>query len=288
MPPLLATGPNAEQITYWNEVSAPKWLRFQQALDQQLGGLGRLVMERAAIRLGERVLDVGCGCGDTTLELARRVGREGSVVGIDVSTPMLERALERARATEVANVAFWNADAQTHTLPPAAFDLAYSRFGVMFFVDPAHAFANLGRALRAGGRVSFVCWQALERNPWMAVPMAAAARVITFPARPGPEEPGPFSFADPDRVRRILGEAGLTDVTLEGCETLLAVGGTGALDDTVEFLVEIGPVGAALRDAGPSFRPQVVAAVRRAIAPFHGAQGLRMTSAVWLVHARRP
>jgi SAM-dependent methyltransferase len=288
MPPLLATGPNAEQITFWNEVAAAKWLRFQQVLDQQLRGLGRLAMERAAIRLGERVLDVGCGCGDTTLELARRVGREGSVVGIDVSTPMLERALESARAIEVANVAFWNADAQTHSLPPAAFDLVYSRFGVMFFVDPAHAFTNLSRTLRAGGRVSFVCWQALERNPWMAVPMAAAARVITFPARPGPEAPGPFSFADPDRVRRVLGEAGLSEVTLEGWETMLAVGGTGALDDTVEFLVEMGPVGAALRDAGPSFRPRVVEVVRDAIAPFHNARGLLMPSAVWLVRALRP
>jgi ubiquinone/menaquinone biosynthesis C-methylase UbiE len=221
MPSLLATGPNAEQITYWNEVSAPKWLRFQKVLDQQLGELGRSVMDRAAIRAGEHVLDVGCGCGDTTLELARRVGRDGSVVAIDVSTPMLERAIENARAREVANVAFWNADAQTYGLPPAAFDLVYSRFGVMFFVDPARAFSNLGRALRSGGRVSFVCWQALERNAWMAVPMAAAARVIPSPARPGPEAPGPFSFADPNRVRGILGGAGFTDVTVEGMRRCL-------------------------------------------------------------------
>src|SRR5262249_5327712 len=157
----------------------------------------------------------------------------------------------------------------------------YSRFGVMFFVDPVQAFTNLARALRSGGRVSFVCWQALERNPWMAVPMAAAARAITFPPRPGPEAPGPFSFADRHRVRRILGEAGLAGVTLEGCETMLAVGGKGTLDDTVEFLVEMGPIGAALRDAGPSHRPSVVAAVTQAIAPFQGMQGLRMTSAVW-------
>jgi SAM-dependent methyltransferase len=286
--PLLATGPNTEQITYWNEVSGPKWLRFQQELDQQLGELGRLAMERAAIRPGERVLDVGCGCGDTTLEIARRVGPDGSVVGLDVSTAMLDRALESARTKEVANVAFWNADAQTHALPPAAFDLLYSRFGVMFFVDPAQAFANLSRALHPGGRVSFVCWQALERNPWMAVPMAAAARVIPFSPRPGPEAPGPFSFADPDRVRRTLGGAGFTDVTVEGRETTLAVGGSAALNATVEFLLEIGPVGAALRDAGPSFRPRVADAISRAIEPFHGAQGVRMTSAVWLVRARRP
>jgi ubiquinone/menaquinone biosynthesis C-methylase UbiE len=288
MPSLLATGPNAEQITYWNEVSAPKWLRFQKVLDQQLGELGRSVMDRAAIRAGEHVLDVGCGCGDTTLELARRVGRDGSVVAIDVSTPMLERAIENARTREVANVAFWNADAQTYGLPPAAFDLVYSRFGVMFFVDPARAFSNLGRALRSGGRVSFVCWQALERNAWMAVPMAAAARVIPSPARPGPEAPGPFSFADPNRVRGILGGAGFTDVTVEGYETMLAVGGSAPLDATVEFLLEIGPVGAALRDAGPSFSPRVAEAIRQAIEPFCGAQGVRMASAVWLVRGLRP
>ncbi len=287
MPLLVPTGPNAEQITYWNEVSAPKWIRFQHVLDEQLGALGRMAAERAALRLGERVLDVGCGCGSTTLELAMRVGREGSVVGIDVSTPMLERALECARATDAANVVFWNADAQTQPLPPAAFDLVYSRFGVMFFVDPAQAFANLGRALRPGGRVLFVCWQALERNPWMAVPMAAAAREITFPPRPGPEAPGPFSLADPDRVRWILRDAGFSDVTLEGCETMLGIGGGGTLDDAVEFLVEMGPTGAALRDAGPSARPRVVAAVKQALAPFHGPQGLRMNSAVWLVGARR-
>jgi SAM-dependent methyltransferase len=287
MSPLAAAGPNAEQIACWNDVYAPRWLRFQLGLDQQLGPLGRMAMERAEVGPGERVLDVGCGCGTTTLELARRVGREGSAVGVDLSSPMLERAMENARAAEIANVVFWNADAQTHPFPPTAFDVVFSRFGVMFFFDPTQAFTNLGRALRPGGRVSFVCWQALERNPWMAVPMIAAAREIPFPPRPGPEAPGPFSFGDPDRVRRILSDAGFAAVAIEGCERMLDVGGSGTLNDAVEFLVEMGPTGAALRDAGPASRPRVVDAVREAVAPFHDSRGLRMPSAAWLVCARR-
>lgn len=284
---LAATGPNAEQITYWNEVSGPKWIRFQGLIDRQIGPLGRMAMDRAAIRLGERILDVGCGCGDTTLELARRTGPSGSAVGIDLSAPMLERASESARAAGVTNVAFWNTDAQVHEFTRADFDVVYSRFGVMFFFEPVRAFANLRRAVRPGGRVAFVCWQALERNPWMAVPMAAAAEEIVFPPRSGPEAPGPFSFGDPERVKRILDKAGFTDIAVEGAEALLVVGGAGTLEEAANFLIEMGPTGVALRRADPSARPRVAAAVKRAVAPFHAPGGLRMGSAVWLVNARQ-
>jgi SAM-dependent methyltransferase len=284
---LVSAGPNAEQITYWNEVSAPKWIAFQEALDRQLEPLGRLAMERAEIAPGGRVLDVGCGCGHTTLEIARRVGPSGRVVGIDISTPMIEAAKERARIAGISNVSFWNADVQLHPFPPLEFDVVFSRFGVMFFTDPTRAFANLRSALRPGGRVSFVCWQPLERNPWMAVPVAAAAREIPFPPRPAPDAPGPFSFADPERVRRILLGAGFEDIVLEPHDEALHVG-TQDLERTVDFLVQMGPTGSALREAGPSARPRVTAAVREALAPFHGERGLRMDSAAWLVRARRP
>jgi SAM-dependent methyltransferase len=284
---LVSAGPNREQITYWNEVSAAKWIAFQELLDRQLEPLGRLAMERAQIVVGERVLDAGCGCGHTTLELARRVGASGGVVGIDISTPMLETAKERARAAGISNASFWNADVQLHPFAPLEFDVVFSRFGVMFFTDPTRAFANLGSALRPAGRLSFVCWQSLERNPWMAVPMAAAAREIPFPLRPAPDAPGPFSFADPERVRRILLAGGFEDIVLEPHEEALHVGAED-LDRTVDFLVQMGPTGSALREAGPSAHSHVRAAVREALAPFHGERGLRMGSAAWLVRARRP
>src|SRR5881628_2723223 len=161
-------------------------------------------MERARIGAGERVIDIGCGCGDTTIALARRVGPAGLVLGIDVSAPMLARAADAAREAGVAHVRFEHADAQTHRFPAQAFDVLYSRFGVMFFSDPAAAFGNLRTALRPGGRLGFVCWQAVPENPWIAVPLEAAAQHMALPPPPAPGAPGPFSFADPERVRRIL------------------------------------------------------------------------------------
>jgi SAM-dependent methyltransferase len=285
---LTATGPNAEQIRFWNEVNAAKWIRFQRAIDEQIGSLGRIAMDKAEVRVGERVLDVGCGCGDTTLELARRVAPSGFVVGLDVSAPMLGEAERRARERGVSNASFRNSDAQTHAFSDAEFDVAYSRFGVMFFADPVRAFANLREALHPGGRLAFVCWQALDRNPWMAVPMAAAAREIPFPPPSDPHAPGPFAFSDPQRVRRILTDAGFANVVVEGHDEILSIGGRGGVDAAAEFLVQMGPTGSALRQAGPSAESRVQAAVREALAPFSGPGGVEMTSATWIILAFRP
>ena len=285
MSPLAATGPNAEQITFWNEGAAPKWIRYQRELDEQLRSLGRLAMDRADVRAGDQLLDIGCGCGGTTIDLASRVGPRGRVVGIDISTPMLEHAESRVRQAGIANVQFLNADVQTHDFATADFDVAYSRFGVMFFADPAGAFANLRRALRPGGRIAFVCWQPLDRNPWMAVPIAAAAREIAFPPPSGPEAPGPFSFGDPQRVRRLLGEAGFADVTIDEHQETLTPGGGSGLGEAVEFLTQMGPIGAVLRQADPSATPRVKAAVEAALKPFHTDAGVRLASASWIVGA---
>src|SRR5438477_469726 len=154
MVPLEASGPNAEQIRYWNETAGPKWTAFQQVLDEQLGALGRRAMDRAGVARRERVIDVGCGCGDTTIELGRRVGPQGTVLGVDVSTPMLERAATQARAAQLANVRFENTDAQTHRFSPGQCDLVFSRFGVMFFADSVTAFTNLRAALQPCARPS--------------------------------------------------------------------------------------------------------------------------------------
>ena len=278
---------NAEQIRYWNEAAGPKWVAFQKVIDAQISPLGEQVMDRAGIAPGERVSDVGCGCGDMTIALGRRVGPAGRVLGIDVSAPMLERAAETARAAGVANVRLENADAQTHRLSPSAFDVVYSRFGVMFFTDPVAAFTNLRAALRPGGRLAFVCWQALPENPWLFVPLRAAAQHLTLPPPPAPDAPGPFAFADPERVRGILARAGFGDIVLEELHTTLTLGGGGTVDQAVRFLTEgVGPVSGVLREADPAVRPTVAAAVRAAIAPFHTPEGVRMGSAAWIVTAR--
>ena len=279
-------GPNAQQIQYWNEQSGPKWVALQDVIDAQIAPLGLLAMERAALAAGERALDVGCGCGRTSLELARRVGPNGRVLGADISTVMLNHARETARARSVANVEFIEADAQTHDFERAAFDLLFSRFGVMFFADPTVAFSNLRGAVRDGGRVTFVCWQALPENPWMFVPLMAAAQLIPLPAPPAPGAPGPFAFADSERVRGILTNAGFADVAFEAVNETLSIGAGADLDQTVEFLLQMGPTGNALREAGAQLSAELRAAVREALVPYQTPDGVRMASAAWIVTAR--
>ena len=281
-----ATGPNAEQIVYWNETAGPKWVTLQDFLDAQIEPLGLTMMDLLNVAPGERVLDIGCGTGQTTVELARRVAPSGDVTALDISAPMLEGARKRAVAAGIDNVAFVQADAQTHGFEAGAFDVCFSRFGIMFFADPTAAFANLRSALRPGGRLGFVCWQALPDNPWMAVPCAAALQHISLPKPTSPHAPGPFAFADADRVRGILDGAGFSDVAFTDHRTTLAVGGDLSIERAAEFLLEMGPTGRALREADPALRPVVAAAVRDAIAPFHTPEGLRMDGAAWLVTAR--
>lgn len=283
---LESAGPNIEQIEYWNEHGGAKWVALHDRINSQIEPLGRLAMDRGRISPGDRVIDVGCGCGATSLEIAQRVGSRGQVLGIDISRPMLERARAAAAQAGLGHAIFEQADAQTGRLDVAGFDVVFSRFGVMFFANPVAAFANLRSALRAGARLSFVCWQAAQENPWMIVPMAAALQHLPPPPLPPPDAPGPFAFADPNRVRAILSGAGFDEIQLEPIHETLTVGGMGSLDEVVDFLLQIGPTSRLLRESDPSLLPKVAASVREALEPYHTGQGLRMPSAAWIVTAR--
>jgi SAM-dependent methyltransferase len=281
---LESAGPNAQQITYWNEQGGPRWVKLQEALDRQLASFGYVVMDRLAIGSGERVLDVGCGCGETSLELGRRVGASGSVLGVDISTIMLERAQERGKS--VANVRFLVADAQTYPFEAGAFDAIFSRFGVMFFNDPPAAFTNLARALKPGGRIGFHCWKALADNPWMTVPFFAALQHVPPPTPPPPNAPGPFAFADADRVRGILTDAGFAEIDFESRSDAMGVG-SGSLDEAADFALQMGPASIAIREAAPETIAKVRASVREALAPYKTGDGVRLATASWVVTARR-
>lgn len=278
---------NREQIEYWNETSGPKWVQLADRVEPQIAPLGLATMDALGFAPGERVLDVGCGCGQTTLQLGERVGTGGDVLGVDISGPMLEEARRRARAADASHIGFEQADAQVHEFEPASVDVVFSRFGIMFFEDPVAAFANLHRALRPGGQIGFVCWQELAKNAWMMRPVAAVGALIELPARPDPHAPGPFAFADAERVRNILEKAGFESVSIESLERDLLVGGGGPLDDTVQFLLQMGPAGAALREAGDDVRSRAASAVKEAIAPFSTPDGVRMPGAAWRITAHR-
>jgi SAM-dependent methyltransferase len=287
MPPLECSGPNAEQIKYWNETSGPKWVAVHPLIDAQVEPLGRHAMDRARLVPGEHVLDVGCGCGTTTLALARRVGPNGSATGIDISSVMLERARQIAAQAGLSNIHFENADAQTHAFA-GDFDALFSRFGIMFFAQPEAAFANLHSALHPGGRLTFIAWQAVHLNPWMFVPVMAAAQHIPIPLPTSPDAPGPFAFADAERVRGILSRAGFVDIAFEELNQSVTVAGGADLDQAVEFLLNMGPTGAALREAGgPDARAIVATAIREALQEYVTPDGVRMGAAAWVVTARR-
>ena len=274
-------GPNADQIAYWNETAGPTWVAMQDALDQELAPLGLKAMEALGPREGERVLDVGCGCGATTLELARRVGAGGAVIGADISTPMLAVATARARKAGLAQARFLEADAQVHPFEPV--DGVFSRFGVMFFADPIAAFANLRRALRPGGRLAFVCWRAMADNPWMTVPMAAALPLLPAPPPvPAPGAPGPFALADRSRIEDILGGAGFSRIAVEPNDQKI---GWGDLEISTATVMRIGPLGAAVREH-PELGDRVASAVRSALAPYASPNGVLLDSATWIANAR--
>jgi SAM-dependent methyltransferase len=285
---IAAKGPNAQQIEYWNDVSGDRWVEMNEVIDTQISPLGEVGMERAAIAPGERVLDVGCGCGQTSLQLAERVGDEGQVVGLDISAVMLARARERAGQAGLSNLEFRNADAQTESFT-GDFDVLFSRFGVMFFASPEAAFSNLLSALRPGGRLTCLSWQSLGANSWMQVPLAAAAKHLPAGGPPpDPTAPGPFAFADSTRVEGILTAAGFEDVAHESLERELLVGGGRSLDETVSFVMQLGPARTALAEADDELRARVLSEVRTALEPYHDGSGVRMPAAAWIVSARRP
>jgi len=276
-------GPNAGQIEYWNAQAGPRWVSAEALLDAQLSDIGQRAMERAEVAGGHHVLDVGCGCGQSSLQLAERAGPEGSVTGIDISSVMLARARERAAGW--GNVCFENADVQTAELPTRHFDRIFSRFGVMFFNDPKAAFRNLHAACKPGGRLGFLCWQEIARNDWIRVPTAAAAQHLTLPPPPSPEAPGPFAFADPERVCGILASAGFHDVAWGPLEQPLSVGGGADVDATAQFLLNLGPLGRVMAEVDDATRERVIDAIRDSLAPYATASGVRMDSAAWVFTA---
>ena len=277
---------NADQIAYWNGEGGQHWADRQQMQDVVLAPVSEILIDRAKAGGGERVIDVGCGCGATTLAFAERVGPAGHVLGIDVSAPMLARARELAPAN--APVTFALADATVHAFEPGRFDLLVSRFGVMFFAQPVLSFANMRKALRPGGRVTFACWRTPRDNPWLMVPLQAAYKHVPKLPELGPEDPGPFTFASEERICRILGEAGFASIELERRDLSLDVAAGRGLDVAVKGAVEVGPASRALEGQPAELKAAVAASIRAALAPFQRDAHVNLGASIWLVTAVNP
>ncbi len=280
------TSENSAQAEIWNGDVGQKWAEEQADLDSMLAPLGLGGIAKANFAPGESVIDVGCGCGATSLAIAANVTPGGQVLGVDISGPMLTRARQNAEKTD--NVNFTLADASTHKFSPASADVIFSRFGVMFFANPSAAFANIRTALKPGGRACLVVWRPVKENPWVMKSLMIAANHVTMPAPLGPEDPGPFSFGDRARVTRILETAGFKDVKLEPQDLLITIGAGRDLAGSVDFLLGVGPIRMILAEQTPEIRERVRTEIRDSLAADFGAQGLRMGSATWIVTAQNP
>lgn len=277
--------PNSEQAAHWNSPEGGgHWITHQARHDRMLEPFMTMILDMAAVRSSDRLLDVGCGCGATT-RAAAALAMTGRAAGIDLSAAMLARAMADAREARLFNTSFIEGDAQVQPFEPASFDVVISRFGLMFFADPVAAFANLRHATRRRGRLAFVCWQPMTANPWLLVPGAALAEHVPLPEPADPDAPGMFALADPGRTRRILADAGWSSVSIAPARASILVGGGGTVDDTVEFL-RGGSLGRTLlAGADPETERRAIASVRAALVPYADSAGVHLDAAVWLVRA---
>lgn len=280
----VAQTPNADQIAYWNGPGGQRWADRQRLQDELLEPVSTILLDRARVMSGERIIDVGCGCGATTRAFAEQAGPSGYVLGIDVSAPMLERAGQVAPQT--GRVEFRLADAAEYQFRPGRFDLIASRFGVMFFADPVSAFANLRKALRPLGRLAFICWREPRFNPWLMAPLQAAYKHVPKLPEIGPEDPGPFAFASEERVHRILGQAGFSEVAMEACELALDISVGCGLDAAVKSALEIGPASRALEGQPVEVIAAAANSIREVLAPFAREQTVVLPASIWIVTAR--
>jgi SAM-dependent methyltransferase len=279
---------NTAQHEYWNKTAGPRWIGLGGFVERRVQPVNELLLVRAAPKAGEKVLEIGCGTGATTVLLAEAVGGRGEVVGIDISEPMLGAARKRIEERGLRNVSLLLADAQVHGFEAEYFDLVVSRFGVMFFADPVAAFRNLNGATRPGGRLSFACWAPLVDNPHWLIPYEIALRHLGPPKPQPARAPGPLAFSEPDYVRSILDAAGYETVEIARETPNIVAAGP---EEEAEHACVMGPSGRLIDEKKPdqsvleTIRREIVEAFR---AHSRGGGGLALSSTVFLVTARRP
>jgi SAM-dependent methyltransferase len=270
----------AEQAAYWNGPGGQGWLAAYARIERGMAGFTEPLFAGAKVQAGEQVIDIGCGTGGTTAELARAVVPGGHVTGLDISGVLINAARER----RVDNATFVVGDAATHAFTAQSCDLVFSRFGVMFFAEPVTAFANFRRALKPDGRLVFLCWRPPQENPWATESLRAAQPFLPPLQRPGPEDPGQFSFGDRARVERILKEAGFVRPAIEPVDRPVFLGATIA--EIVEGAGRFGPLARAFANAEPAAIEKAKVAIGEALKSHLDLTGVVLPGACWLVTAR--
>lgn len=277
----------ADGPEFWDK-RAGAWERRIDALNLFSDAYGSAALDALVVQPGERIVDIGCGPGTTAVELAERVGPDGEVIALDISEAMVAAAQRRAERAGATNVRCMVGDLERNSVDDRGLDAAYSRFGVMFFVDPVAAFSNVARSLKPSGRLACSVWGPLGDNPWMFVPtLAAAGPLAADLALPGPDEPGPFSLADPGRIVSVLEAAGFVNIDVSAVASARVITEAHAQDE-VRTLLEVGPAGEAFDTADERTQQEAVDAVISAIEPYRGADGWSLSGSALVVTATGP
>lgn len=282
---------NQLQKDMWNGRAGASWVRHNSLLEELLSEPGRRCMALFDLPSSAQVLDVGCGCGNQTLDWASWLDPSCNIIGVDISEPMLALAEDLKSANQSvlqANVSFLLGDASEPLFPEGSFDAIYSRFGVMFFADPTAAFATLRSTLKQDGQLGFVCWQSPALNPFFMAPMQAALTVLPPPPPAKSGAPGPFGLSDKDRTADVLNTAGFRDVSVQPLELKLSAGASRTFDELFQELIQIGPAAALIAESDPALAEQARLAVYEKLIEFYSpGAGVKFEANFWLVSARR-
>ena len=277
---------NIKQRQFWSGAGGDVWVNKQREMDIMLNPLGDRVIERLDLKSDAKIIDIGCGCGATTLEIAKKI-TQGEILGVDISEPMLDKATETAKEMSLSNISFEVKDVQVDVMPQNYFDIAFSRFGVMFFEDPFEAFKNIHSSLKKDGLLSFVCWQNASLNPWQSLSIQVIKEFLDLPA-PAPKSPGPFAFEDKTYLEDILRESGFKGLEiLDNQEDIIMFSGKSIREACEDYLTINPVVTEMLKNSKPQLTEEILEALVIKFSNFHKNDGLLFPSATWIVTAKK-
>ena len=277
---------NSKQKQFWSGAGGDVWVNKQSEMDIMLNPLGAKAIDKLDLNQEIKILDIGCGCGATTLEIAKKIN-DGTITGVDISEPMLKRASQNAAALELSNINFQVLDVQVDEMPSNDFDIAFSRFGVMFFENPFEAFSNIYKSLKQDGQLSFVCWQNPALNPWQSLSIQVIKQFLDLPAPP-PKSPGPFAFEDKTYVQEILEKSNFKDIKIDDNQEDIVMFSGKSIQEACEDYLTINPVVTEmLKNSEEKLKEEVLAALIDKFSHFHNGDGLLFPSATWIVTAKK-
>ena len=277
---------NVKQKEFWSGAGGDVWVNKQKEMDIMLNPLGQRAIDKLDLSNGKRILDIGCGCGATTLEIAKMIP-EGKIIGVDISEPMLNQARKDALEMSLSNTEFVVQDVQTDEISKDAFDIAFSRFGVMFFEDSYEAFKNINNALKIGGQLSFVCWQEPLLNPWQSLSIEVIKQFIDLPVPP-PKSPGPFAFEDKSYIEDILDRSNFKEINIDDNQEEIIMFSGKSLKEASEDYLTINPVVTEmLKNSPKELKEEILEALIIKFSDFHEDHGLVFPSATWIVTAKK-